>query len=156
VQSSLETSGLDPACLRLELTESAFMDHIDRAAEVLSKLLKSGIQFQIDDFGAGYSSLAYLQRFPIHSVKIDRGFIQHMASGGNQPGTEIVRTIVTLAQGLGIESIAEGIENNEQLEQLIGLNCPYGQGFFLAVPLESEAVDELLERGNRLSKDTFR
>ena len=143
VSAILEETGLDPECLKFELTESVFMENAEHANSILLKLRKMGVNLQIDDFGTGYSSLAYLQHFPIDAIKIDQSFIRHIDSnkGDTSGGIEIIRTIVALARDLGMESVAEGVETLDQLTQLKELNCQYGQGFFLGRPLSAEFVE---------------
>jgi EAL domain-containing protein (putative c-di-GMP-specific phosphodiesterase class I) len=94
------------------------------------------VHLSIDDFGTGYSSLSYLHRFPVNTLKIDRSFIGRMATGDEN--SEIVRTICTLANNLGMEVVAEGIETREQLELLRSLKCEYGQGYLFSKPLDAE------------------
>ena len=143
VRTILEETGLDPECLKFELTESVFMENAEHANSILLKLRKMGVNLQIDDFGTGYSSLAYLQHFPIDAIKIDQSFIRHIDSnkGDTSGGIEIIRTIVALARDLGMESVAEGVETLDQLTQLKELNCQYGQGFFLGGTLSAESVE---------------
>ena len=136
IEQILEETGLPPACLKLEITESVFMDYAASANTVLVRLHKLGVNLEIDDFGTGYSSLSYLQRFPINTIKVDRSFVSRIGVNGNN--AEIIKTIVALARDLGMDAIAEGIETAEQLEQLKALDCPYGQGFFFARPMSSE------------------
>ena len=145
VQDVLSAVGLDPRCLRLEITESVVMENAEAAAAVLSRLRALGVGLAIDDFGTGYSSLSYLHRFPVNTLKVDRSFVGRMASGDEN--LEIVRTVVTLAQNLGMQVVAEGIETGEQLALLKALRCDYGQGYFFSKPLPAESAAELL-RGN--------
>jgi len=110
----------------------------------------------IDDFGTGYSSLSYLHRFPVNTLKIDRSFIGRMSKGNEN--SEIVRTICTLANNLGMEVVAEGVETREQLELLRLLKCEYGQGYLFAKPLDAETATRLIiEDPSReiLSLDAF-
>lgn len=161
IREALEKSGLDASSLKLEITESVLMDHAGHMAGILTQLRDMGIQIQVDDFGTGYSSLAYLQRFPIQTIKIDRSFITRIGStvngkpengwddglqkqGAASNGAEIVKTIVALAHDLGMEAVAEGIETQDQLAQLTNLHCTFGQGYLIARPMGSEAVDKLL------------
>jgi len=142
VLAILESSGLAPESLRLEVTESVVLDH---GAEVMKSLLELralGVQLSVDDFGTGYSSLSYLQRFRYDSLKIDRSFVSAM----NGPGDSltIIETILSLARHLGIGVVAEGVETREQLERLRGLDCPLGQGFWFARPVAAPAAAELL------------
>jgi EAL domain-containing protein (putative c-di-GMP-specific phosphodiesterase class I) len=202
VQAVLEETGLEPACVGLEITESVLIDNSDHGNSdhiigLLRRLRELGVRLQIDDFGTGYSSLAYLQRYPISTIKIDRSFVARLGSqdvtgldgaalspalagaseslnadgttglfgvpgavpgkngraghptagpNGASPasGSEIVKTIVALAHDLGLEAVAEGVETQEQLEQLKALDCPYGQGYFIARPMPAEAATALL------------
>ncbi len=137
----LET-GLDPRCLKLEITESVVMENIDTAIDMMKQLRALGVQLSMDDFGTGYSSLSYLHRFPISTLKIDRSFVTRM--DGNNENKEIVRTIVMLARNLGMDVVAEGVEGETQLLQLTALDCQYGQGYYFSKPRKAEAIDELL------------
>ncbi|MGH9904608.1 MAG: putative bifunctional diguanylate cyclase/phosphodiesterase, partial [Pyrinomonadaceae bacterium] len=138
----LEESKLAPRCLKLEITETAFTDNIAAAVEVLKQLRSLGVQLSIDDFGTGYSSLSYLQRFPIDTLKIDRSFVMQMME--NEENLEIVRTIVSLAQNLGMDVVAEGVETKEQLALLRRLDCENGQGFYFAKPMEVSEIDQFI------------
>ncbi|HZB46322.1 MAG TPA: EAL domain-containing protein, partial [Pyrinomonadaceae bacterium] len=131
----LKETGLNPRALKLEITESAVMDNIEMATEMLRQLRALGVQLSIDDFGTGYSSLSYLHRFPIDTLKIDRSFVSQMSE--NNENTEIVRTIVVLAQNLGMDVVAEGVETNDQLALLRQLGCEYGQGYYFSKPVSS-------------------
>jgi EAL domain-containing protein (putative c-di-GMP-specific phosphodiesterase class I) len=150
VEQILNETGFAPQSLKMEITESVFMENAAQANEVLLKLRDLGVQIQIDDFGTGYSSLGYLQHFPIHTIKIDRSFIARMGRSadeeGNGNGSEIVKTIVALARDLGMEAVAEGVETAEQLAQLKELDCQYGQGYLIARPMDSKAAENLLVR----------
>jgi diguanylate cyclase (GGDEF)-like protein/PAS domain S-box-containing protein len=142
VQESLAESGLDPKCLKLEITESAIMTDPKAAAETLNKLRSLGVSISLDDFGTGYSSLSYLQTFPINTLKIDRSFINRL--GSSTESDEIVRTIVNLAHNLGMEVTAEGIEESSQGAQLMNLTCESGQGFLYSRPISDINVEQLL------------
>ena len=142
VAYTLHETGLDPRCLKLELTESAVMENAEDAARVLQSLRAIGVQLSIDDFGTGYSSLSYLHRFPIDTLKVDRSFVMRM--GANGENAEIVKTIITLAQNLGLSVIAEGVETIDQLKNLRELGCSYGQGYFFAKPLPVDDIDALM------------
>src|SRR5207302_2943719 len=108
-----------------------------------SDLLRAlGVKLAIDDFGTGYSSLSYLHRFPIDTLKIDRSFVTRMSE--NNENTEIVRTIVVLAQNLGMDVIAEGVETNEQLVILQKLGCENGQGYFFSKPVNSDGAEKII------------
>ena len=138
VKKILEETGLEPQYLKLEITESVVMKNAEIATEMLMQLCTLGVHLSIDDFGTGYSSLSYLHRFPVKTLKIDRSFIGRMGQGGEN--SEIVRTINTLAQNLGMEVVAEGVETTEQLAQLKSMKCTLGQGFLFATPLDANAA----------------
>ena len=138
----LQETGLDASNLKLEITESAIMDNVEFASAKLWQLRELGIQLHMDDFGTGYSSLSYLLRFPLDALKIDRSFISQMADGGES--LEIVRTIIMLAQNLGINAIAEGVETTEQLTQLKSLQCKYAQGYLFSRPVDAETALALI------------
>ncbi len=144
IEQILEESGLDACSLRLEITESAIMENSETSATMLLQLRSIGVQIYIDDFGTGYSSLSYLQRFPVNALKIDRSFISRMGVDGED--SAIVQTIVMLANKLGIDVIAEGIETEEQLGQLREICCTQaqGQGYFFSKPLDSQAAETLI------------
>lgn len=128
--------------LKLEITESVFFEHQDRAIAMLNQLRDNGIDINIDDFGTGYSNLGYLKKLPISALKIDRSFVSMIDADGNND--EIVRAIINLARTLGLKVIAEGIETNTQLKLLEGLNCEGGQGFLFAEPMSFESLCEFL------------
>jgi diguanylate cyclase (GGDEF)-like protein/PAS domain S-box-containing protein len=138
----LADSKIAPRCLKLEITETAFTENIEAAVGLLKQLRNLGVQLSIDDFGTGYSSLSYLQRFPIDTLKIDRSFVSQMIE--NEENFQIVRTIVSLAQNLGMDVVAEGVETEEQLALLRQLDCENGQGFFFSNPLEASELDEFI------------
>jgi diguanylate cyclase (GGDEF)-like protein len=142
IQNTLEQTGLNPTWLRLEITESVVMENAELATNTLLQLRKLGVHLSIDDFGTGYSSLSYLHRFPVNTLKIDRSFIGRMAKGDEN--SEIVRTICTLANNLGMEVVAEGVETREQLELLRSLKCEYGQGYYFSRPVNAEAATTLV------------
>jgi EAL domain-containing protein (putative c-di-GMP-specific phosphodiesterase class I) len=137
----LETN-FDPQNLKIEITESVFIEHRERAVEMLNQLREIGVEINIDDFGTGYSNLSYLMQLPISTLKIDRSFINPIDLEGRN--LEIVQTILTLASSLGIKVIAEGVENEAQLAQLKTLKCEGAQGFFFAKPMSFEAAQKFL------------
>jgi diguanylate cyclase (GGDEF)-like protein len=138
VASALEESGLDPGALWLEITETVVMDGVESTIETLGKLKALGVHLSIDDFGTGYSSLSYLKRFPIDTLKIDRSFVDGF--GTDSEDEAIVTAVVRLAQALGLETVAEGIENTLQLVGLSELGCNAGQGYYFARPLSEDAI----------------
>jgi diguanylate cyclase (GGDEF)-like protein/PAS domain S-box-containing protein len=154
ISAALRESGLRPANLKLEITESMVMENFDTAIDMLTQLRGLGVGLSIDDFGTGYSSLSYLHRFPIDTLKIDRSFVTQMTD--NTENAEIVRTIVTLARSLSMDVIAEGVESREQLRRLRDLGCDYGQGYLFSKAVgESQALEILLkdEFSNLLSEE---
>jgi diguanylate cyclase (GGDEF)-like protein/PAS domain S-box-containing protein len=142
VTQIIEETKINPEGLKLEITESAVMDNVETATEMLKKLRALGIKLSIDDFGTGYSSLSYLHRFPIDTLKVDRSFVVNMSEDGEN--VEIVRTIVSLAQNLGMNVIAEGVETKEQLAALRKLGCENGQGYFFSKPVNAKAAENLI------------
>jgi diguanylate cyclase (GGDEF)-like protein/PAS domain S-box-containing protein len=142
----LEEFKLPPRCLKLEITESVFSDNLEAAVELLKQLRNLGVQLSIDDFGTGYSSLSYLQRFPVDTLKIDRSFVTQMME--NEENLAIVRTIVALAQNLGMDVVAEGVETEDQLALLRKLECENGQGFLFSTPLGGLQLDQFIENCN--------
>ncbi|MGA3302663.1 MAG: amino acid permease [Methylovirgula sp.] len=150
VQRVLEETGVEPAAIKLELTESSTMGDPKRAVQVLSQLKALGAKLCIDDFGTGYSSLSYLHRFPLDCLKIDQSFV---ASLMDQPESrQIIMTIVSLAEGLRMEVVAEGIETSEQANELKRLGCQLGQGFFYSKPLAASGIASLLEGSQRIAR----
>ncbi len=148
VDRQLKNFELSPAALHIEITESSLMQNVDDSGEVLRKLWDRSVRLHIDDFGTGYSSLSYLVRLPIHTLKIDRSFVSRMLEG--ESDLEIVKTIVRLAKNLGLSIIAEGVETEDQLKQLIELGCEEAQGYLLSRPVESSVASELVAAGKPL------
>jgi diguanylate cyclase (GGDEF)-like protein len=142
VRDALADSGLRAAALTLEITETALMRDPEATAARLSRLKQLGVRVAIDDFGTGYSSLAYLRQFPADVVKIDRSFISGIAD--SRQSTALIHTLVQLAKALGMETLAEGIEEQAQLETLQRQRCDHGQGFLFSRPLEVDAVEAFL------------
>lgn len=138
----LQATHLDPTHLKLEITESAIMDNAQAAVAIIEQLNKLKIQLSIDDFGTGYSSLSYLNRLPVHSLKIDRTFTGEINT--HHQNSEIVRSVVTLGHGLGMNIVAEGIETAAELAHLQKLGCEYGQGYLFAKPLRVGEATSLL------------
>jgi diguanylate cyclase (GGDEF)-like protein/PAS domain S-box-containing protein len=142
IKAVLEDTKIDPRGLKLEITESVVMENIETTAALLWKLRELGLRLSIDDFGTGYSSLSYLHRFPIDTLKIDRSFISRMID--NNENREIVRTIVMLAQNLGMDVVAEGVETKAQLEELRKLECQNGQGYLFSKPMVMKAAEKII------------
>lgn len=137
VLCALEANGLAPERLELELTETAVADDPVAARQTLERLKSIGVSLAIDDFGTGFSSLACLKRYPLDRLKIDKGFVGEIGRDAND--TAISEAVVGLAKLLGLESLAEGVEELNQLEFLRERGCPLGQGYYFSRPLESEA-----------------
>jgi len=146
IKEALENSKLNSHCLKLEITESVVMENAEAAAQMFKQLRSLGVQLSIDDFGTGYSSLSYLHRFPLNYLKIDRSFVSRLTTDNDNA---IVRTISTLARNLGMEVIAEGIETEEQFQQLKMLGCEYGQGYLFSRPVANEGVEHLLSQDSK-------
>nr|MBA2502822.1 EAL domain-containing protein [Pyrinomonadaceae bacterium] len=142
IKQIMELTDFDPHQLNLEITESALIENTDGVTLMLTQLRALGVRLSMDDFGTGYSSLSYLHRFPLNTLKIDRSFISQMSASDK---TAIVHTIILLAQNLGMNVIAEGVETSEQMELLRALNCDYGQGYLFSPPVDAAAVAELLQ-----------
>ncbi len=148
VAEALERSGLAPESLILEITETLLMDNVDLMAETFDGLKRLGVHLAVDDFGTGYSSLQYLRRFPIDILKIAKPFVDGIAAPG---GSTLARVIVDLGQSLGLRVIAEGIEEQDQVDELHRMGCRWGQGFHFAYPLREEAIDALLVRDSSIA-----
>ncbi|MGD9802009.1 MAG: EAL domain-containing protein [Hyphomicrobiaceae bacterium] len=139
VREVLEETGLAPARLKVEITESLLLNHSEVTMTQIVALRALGVQVGIDDFGTGYSSLTYLQNFPVDCVKIDRSFVNNLGTGRN--ASAIIKAIVALASGMGMATVAEGVETQEQLEELSALGCHEVQGYLLSRP---KPADEIL------------
>lgn len=142
IESILQSSTLEPDNIRLEITESAIMENLEHATDILLKMKNLGFRLYIDDFGKGYSSLSYLHYFPLDALKIDRSFIKKMAE--NEDEIAIVHTIITLAHNLNMDVIAEGVETKQQLMLLRELNCDYAQGFYFSTPLTTQQAEDMM------------
>jgi EAL domain-containing protein (putative c-di-GMP-specific phosphodiesterase class I) len=149
VERVLGATGLDPASLTLEITESALMHNLSAAAVVMQRLNAMSVGLHLDDFGTGYSSLAYLQSLPVQALKVDRSFVNRLDHAPRQ--SAIVKAIVSLAHNLGMEVVAEGIETPAQVEALRALRCKRGQGFLFSKPLPADQAERLLANGGQAS-----
>ncbi|GAB0058183.1 hypothetical protein SIID45300_02527 [Candidatus Magnetaquicoccaceae bacterium FCR-1] len=149
VDSCLKETGIDPQCLDLEITESAIMEDVQKAVDVLNRISAMGVKLSIDDFGTGYSSLSQLRHFPFKTLKIDRSFIRSIE---NNPGdAAIVSAIIAMAHSLHQTVIVEGLETDAQLEIMRNLNCNEMQGYLFSAPTSAEAFTEMLRCGASLS-----
>jgi EAL domain-containing protein (putative c-di-GMP-specific phosphodiesterase class I) len=142
IATSIAASGIAPAQLGLEITESAVLDDNPAHAALLLELKRLGVQLVLDDFGTGYSSLSHLQRVPLACVKLDRSFVSGI--GTDDRDTAIVVAVRQLARALGLVVIAEGVETADQVAALQGIGCELAQGYHFARPLERDQVDALL------------
>lgn len=144
VKMALEQSGLDPALLELELTESMLIESSQRVTQIIEQLKALGIQLSIDDFGTGYSNLAYLKRFAVHKLKIDRSFVQglHLTKDNDA----IVRAIISLAHSFNLKVIAEGVESEHELRLLQEYGCDLLQGFYFSRPLQAQQFTEFVQK----------
>jgi EAL domain-containing protein (putative c-di-GMP-specific phosphodiesterase class I) len=149
----LEQTGVDPAALTLELTESSVMGDPNRSVVMLGQLNDLGVRIAIDDFGTGYSSLSYLKRLPVHEIKIDKSFVMNMAADSDD--TVIVRSTIDLGHNLGLQAVAEGVEDVETWNLLLGLGCDLAQGYFMARPMAPAALTVWLEE-RTLTADVVR
>ncbi len=140
VQASLDASGLPPECLEIEITEGLLMSHDNAALQVITQLQDRGVTAAIDDFGMGFSNLAYITRFKFNRLKIDRSFVGGCTS--DRSSQMIIESVIFLARSLGIEIVAEGIETQEQAVMLAALGCDLAQGYFYAKPM---AIDNVYE-----------
>ncbi len=143
IEDILQETGLDASYLKLEITESISMFHVDNVLSQLNHLKSIGVDVSIDDFGKGYSSLIYLRRFPISSLKIDQLFITDITS--NADSESITRAIISMAHSLKLKVVAEGIETVEQMRFLEALNCDYGQGYLFSRPVPASELKKILE-----------
>ncbi len=142
VEDCLQQYQLDPAWLELEITESVLMEHSERIIETLERLQKLGVRIAIDDFGTGFSSMSYLKRLPIHTLKIDRSFVDGVFD--NPDDAAITKAIISLGHSLRLDATAEGVENQKQLDFLTRAGCNEAQGFFFAAPMAPPELEQWL------------
>ena len=142
VSSELAAAGLAPQQLSLELTESALIDGNPTTEASLQRLRELGVRIGLDDFGTGFSSLAYLKRFPISFLKSDRSFVDGL--GADEDDSAIVRATIALAKGLNLRVVAEGVETREQLAMLTELQCDLAQGYLFSRPVDADKFETYL------------
>jgi EAL domain-containing protein (putative c-di-GMP-specific phosphodiesterase class I) len=148
VRRVLDSSGLEPGALMLELTESALLRRDERMVSDLTELKAIGVRLAIDDFGTGYSSLSYLRELPIDVVKLDKSFVDGIAV--SEQRLALAEGIVQIARTLRLEVVAEGIESEVQRDLLIAMGCQFGQGYLLAMPMPAYQAETLVRVGSRL------
>jgi EAL domain-containing protein (putative c-di-GMP-specific phosphodiesterase class I) len=136
--------GLPGAAVAIEITEGLLLDTSSSVADQLLDLRQAGIQVSLDDFGTGFSSLTYLQRFDIDYLKIDQSFVRELVPGSTE--LALCKAIIVMAHELGMQVVAEGVETTMQRDLLIGAGCDFGQGYLFARPMPAHALDALLER----------
>jgi EAL domain-containing protein (putative c-di-GMP-specific phosphodiesterase class I) len=145
VRRALADADIDAQYLEIELTETALMSDPEESVEILERLSRMGIVVSVDDFGTGYSSMSYLRRFPIDKLKIDRSFITNIMISADDAA--IVQAIISLAHGLRLSVVAEGVESAEQLAFLQKQGCDQYQGYYFSPPVDSSAFGEMLRAG---------
>jgi Amt family ammonium transporter len=138
-------TGADPAALTIEVTETVLMDNVDQAAASLAKLQALGVRVSIDDFGTGYSSLSYLGKLPIDCLKIDRSFVAGIDRSAD--AATLCAAIASLARSLGLHTVAEGVETEQQRDRLVGIGCDDAQGYLFARPLPADELTSRLRAG---------
>jgi diguanylate cyclase (GGDEF)-like protein len=146
VAQILRITGANPARLKLELTESALANDIEDVINKMHELKRLGLSFALDDFGTGFSSLSYLQRMPIDQLKIDKSFVQNLAKENND--TSIVQTIIVLGKNLGVNVIAEGVEESHQKDRLFQFGCKHFQGYLYGQPMPLASLEKLVLSSN--------
>jgi EAL domain-containing protein (putative c-di-GMP-specific phosphodiesterase class I) len=151
VRWTLERTGLAPRCLTLEVTEQTLVENLKKTAAILAQLRSMAVQVHIDNFGTGHSLLQHLKQYPADVVKVDRSLTK--MTGTDEVHAEVLRTIVRLAQSLGLRVTAEGVETAEQLDQLRDLECGTAQGFLFSQPLDAAAAEALLAKGGVWNAD---
>lgn len=143
VEAVIRATGVDPGWLKLEITESVILENQDVAGQTVARLRALGVKILLDDFGTGYSNLGYLHHLPLDALKIDRSFVSRIGTEGSE--SHLVRTIVSLANNLGVDVVAEGIETEEQFTELSRLGCRYGQGYLFSPGRSAEELEGMIE-----------
>jgi len=145
VQDTVQRHAIDPKLLKLELTEGMLLEDIEDTIIIMNALNGIGVKFSLDDFGTGYSSLQYLKRLPLDQLKIDQSFVRDIT--GDSSDRAIVHTIIAMAQILGLNVIAEGVETEEQRQLLLDRGCTHYQGYLFSKPVPIEQFEALLKQG---------
>ena len=144
IESCLYESGLSPDSLTLEVTESMMMGNVDDAVKLFGDLRSAGLKIAIDDFGTGYSSLSQLKRFPVNSLKIDQSFVKDIQTDASS--RTIIQTIISMADSMGLDVVAEGVETYDQLDFIKGLGCHFVQGFYFSRPLPGDSFEKVINQ----------
>jgi EAL domain-containing protein (putative c-di-GMP-specific phosphodiesterase class I) len=145
----LAETGLDPALLELELTESVLMKHVAATAEILQALREHGVRVAVDDFGTGYSSLSYLRRFPVDALKIDQSFVRQISASGDDAA--LVTAVISMARSLNLRVVAEGVEQPDELAFLQNHECDEAQGYLFSRAIPADEFARLLTSGVKLA-----
>ena len=145
VQAAINSASIDPSHLEVEITESVFIETMDDSVEKLMLLKNLGVHVTLDDFGTGYSSLTYLRNLPVDTLKIDKSFIDRIAEDATQ--SSLIASIIEMSHVLGLTVVAEGVETNEQLQQLRECRCDMFQGYIASRPLPEPEAVKLLQTG---------
>ena len=148
VQGVLQKTSLPPECLEIEITENAFLERKSSTVDALEQIKALGVKISLDDFGTGFSAMSYLGRFPLDCLKIDRAFVQDLPGSGVANG--IAKAVAMLADACGLESVAEGMETEEQVIALKVLGCQFAQGYYFSPPQPGETIRGFLRDGSRL------
>jgi diguanylate cyclase (GGDEF)-like protein len=142
IAAALKTTGLDPRCLELELTETSILQDLNQATETLDTFKSMGLKLALDDFGTGYSSLSYLMKLPFDRLKIDQSFIRNLKT--ETKGTAIVSAIISMSHSLSMSVIAEGVEQKEHMQILLQMHCDHIQGFYISRPLTAKKFEDFI------------
>jgi EAL domain-containing protein (putative c-di-GMP-specific phosphodiesterase class I) len=144
IQNILEEFNLDTHLLEIELTESSLVDIHDNSFDILKQIREMGLRVSMDDFGTGYSSLSYLKNIPLSGLKIDRSFINDINK--NETADKLIASIISIAHGLGLDVVAEGVEEKYQVDHLTALGCEYLQGYYFSRPVPQSEVEDMLQK----------
>jgi len=149
IAKALRTTGLNPRCLELELTETSILQDLNQATETLDAFKSMGLKLALDDFGTGYSSLSYLMKLPFDRLKIDQSFIRNLKT--ETKGTAIVSAIISMSHSLGMSVIAEGVEQKEHMQILLQMHCDHVQGFYISRPLTAKRFGDFIQHRTKQS-----
>ena len=142
IRDLIESNGIAPELLEIEITESILMDSADKSLQCMNELRDMGVKLAIDDFGTGYSSLSYLNRIPANLLKIDKSFIDRI--NANESSKQYVAAMISIGHIMGLDVISEGVEEEEQLEALRSIGCDYVQGYIWGRPMSADDAEKLV------------